>query len=42
MGIFSKIKNQIIVEIDIEKLKQLISRTGAYGNDKVSWLTDFS
>ena len=27
--------------IDIEKLKQLISRTDINGNDKVRWLTDF-
>lgn len=27
--------------IDIEKLKQLISRTDISGNDKVRWLTDF-
>jgi hypothetical protein len=27
--------------LDIEKLKQLISRTDISGNDKVKWLTDF-
>ena len=27
--------------IDIDKLKQLISRTDMSGNDKVRWLTDF-
>ena len=27
--------------IDIDKLKQLISRTDISGNDKVRWLTDF-